>query len=125
MGTNYYHRTNICTTCHRFDSVHIGKSSAGWTFSFHGERDQNPDYNELGGVVASLDDWKRRIEELDGMIYDEYGEAITVEKFLALVESKRDSKLNHKTYCDELHPSFAGRNWLDGEGHSFSEGEFS
>ncbi len=36
MGINYYHRTNICKECGRYDERHIGKSSHGWQFSFHG-----------------------------------------------------------------------------------------
>ena len=77
MGTNYYHRTNICEHCDRYDENHIGKSSGGWVFSFHGERN-DVEWNFLGGgVIVSLDDWKARLK--GGKIFDEYGDEISVE----------------------------------------------
>ncbi len=120
MGTNYYHRTNICSCCGRYDENHIGKSSGGWTFGFHGEKEWDLDLNPLG-VVASLSDWKLRLEK--GKIFDEYGVEISLEDFLKLVESKKDAKLNHTEYCREHHPS--EKCWLDDDGNSFAEGEFS
>lgn len=122
MGTNYYHRTNICPHCDRYDENHIGKSSGGWTFGFHGEREKEPEFNSLGGVVVSFEDWKTRFK--DGKIFDEYGDEISVEKFINLVETKRDAKLNHTEYCVEQH-SRTSENWLDDEENSFTEGEFS
>jgi len=123
MGTNYYHRTNICEHCDRYDESHIGKSSGGWTFGFHGEREQNPDYNPLGQVIASFTDWKERLKK--GKIFDEYGDEISLEDFVKLVESKRDAKYNHTEYCKTEYSSRADMNWLDDEGNSFAEGEFS
>lgn len=123
MGTNYYHRTNICQHCNRYDEVHIGKSSHGWTFNFHGERESDPEFNPLGGIVISFADWKERLKE--GRIFDEHGKETSLEDFIQLVESKRDEKYNHATYCQTYHPDYASRSWLDDEGNSFSEGEFS
>ena len=48
MGTNYYHRTNICPHCNRYDERHIGKSSVGWHFNFRG-------YDE----IKTFEDWKK------------------------------------------------------------------
>lgn len=31
MGTNYYWRIKNCDKCGRYEDVHVGKSSAGWT----------------------------------------------------------------------------------------------
>lgn len=123
MGTNYYHRTNICSHCDRYDEYHIGKSSMGWTFSFHGEKETIVEFNPLGKVVASFSDWKERLKK--GKIFNEYGEEILLEEFLKLVESKRDSEHNHTEYCRIHHPDHAKQCWLDDEGNSFSEGEFS
>lgn len=124
MGTNYYHRTNICDHCDRYDVHHIGKSSGGWTFGFHGEREPDPEINPLGGVVASLKDWKSRLKS--GKIFDECDEEISLEELFELIESKRDAKLNHTTYCQKKHPSHAELScWLDDEGNSFTDSEFS
>ena len=35
MGTNFYIRYNKCSCCDRYDELHVGKSSYGWSFSFH------------------------------------------------------------------------------------------
>ena len=62
MGTNFYwHPRDPCETCRRpFESIHIGKSSAGWCFLLHVTDD-----------LRSLDDWKERWKT--GRIVDEYG----------------------------------------------------
>ena len=121
MGTNYYHRSNTCLCCDRYDEHHIGKSSAGWTFNFHGERDKNPEFNPLGETIVSFADWKKRLKI--GRIFDEYDEEISFEDFVKLIESKRNEKNNHTLYCRENHPE--QKCWIDENGHSFSEGEFS
>jgi hypothetical protein len=37
MGTNYYVVENACECCNRYDeTLHIGKSSCGWAFTFQG-----------------------------------------------------------------------------------------
>jgi len=54
MGTNYYHRTNICEKCGRFDETHIGKSSWGWTFSFHGPNGVSSYANWLKTLSTSM-----------------------------------------------------------------------
>lgn len=100
--------------------VHIGKSSLGWTFSFHG-RDEGAE------GIESWADWRARLRE-GGRIMDEYGRAISFEEFAALVVSKHLSgRNNHTTYCRIHHPERAARSdvWLDPEGHSFSRGVFS
>ena len=125
MGTNYYHRTHICEHCDRFDEHHIGKSSGGWTFGFHGEREEDSELNSLGRVVASFDDWKLLFLEEGSKIIDEYGEEISVAEFIQMVEKKKSETLNHTEYCKVAHPSLKPINWLDNEGNSFSEGEFS
>lgn len=123
MGTNFYHRTNICDHCNRYDEHHIGKSSGGWTFSFHGEREIDPEMNPLNEMITSFSDWKTRLK--DSKIFNEYDEEISLTEFLQLVEDKRDEKNNQTTYCRIEHPDYAKNCWLDDEGNSFSEGEFS
>lgn len=126
MGTNYYHHSQACPCCGRSDPrVHIGKSSAGWTFSFHG--------GDLGAEgVRSWKDWQGRLStatQNGGRIVDEYGAEITLAELVGVVEDRHDPRgplQNHTVYCRTHHPEHAERDcWLDPEGHSFSRGEFS
>lgn len=125
MGTNYFHRTNICDCCGRFDERHIGKSSGGWQFSFHGYR---PD--EVWGSTVSIESWEDWKELLIGepFIFDEYKKQISLNEFFVLVSKKQANpkNLNHTTYCLGRYGSDVdASNWLDPEGYSFSDTEFS
>ena len=76
MGTNYYHRTNICKCCDRYDEKHIGKNSMGWQFSFQGYKDdESPN-------IESFKHWKKVLQE--GKIFDEYDKEISVNEFISL-----------------------------------------
>lgn len=109
MGCNYELRRNICPTCsHSKDTLHIGKSSWGWTFTFQG-------YDELG--IRSAKDWKR-VMNGGGEIFDEYGEHITIPAFWRMVESKKGEKNNHAKQYPE-------GSWLDEDDNSFTSGYFS
>lgn len=111
MGTNYYHRTNICPHCNRYDEHHIGKSSAGWTFSFRGYHD----YDEL--EIKSYAEWLSILES-GGVIYNEYGKEVTLDDFKALIEAKRNAPNNHAA-C-----GYSGHDTIDDEGNSFTFCEF-
>lgn len=118
MGTNYYHRPAPCPTCGHGEETHIGKSSAGWTFSFHGTEQ-----------IRSWSDWLAVLRE-GGEIRNEYDRIVTLEEFVEMVEAKRGERLNHTTYCRESDEPWTRAHglrdcWLDKEGHSFSSGEFS
>lgn len=126
MGTNYYYHMNVCPHCKRADKpIHIGKSSAGWTFSFRGYR---KDYEDR--KITSYAEWLTFLTSNIGEIRDEYGETISLEDFKKMVEAKRSAKYNHTTYClAATHPGDRQHAlescWLDSEGNSFSESEFS
>lgn len=107
MGTNYYHRTNICPECGRYDEQHIGKSSAGWSFGFQGTP-----------TIRSYKDWLLLLGIPGSKIFDEYGREISLEDFKANVEAKRNGKKHSAHYPGP-------DNWIDEEGHSFSGYEFS
>ena len=111
MGTNYYHKTNICPQCGRFDEAHIGKSSAGWQFSFRG-------YPE----IRSYKDWIKELKR-NGVIYDEYGRGVTLREFKSMVASKKSFK-NHYDYCKIDHPESVRDQWKDENGFSFQSNEF-
>lgn len=112
MGTNYYCiEDQPCGCCgHVPDPIHIGKSSAGWTFSFH--------------ATESLTSWRAWKEYLkDKTIENEYDEEISLECFTKIVENKQKTeRFNHTKYCKLKHPSVDC--FLDPEGYSFSRGEF-
>lgn len=126
MGTNYYLKCPPCECCGRRDAdYHLGKSSGGWTFSFHGNKD--PD---LGPVITTAQEWEAHIRAklAEGWtIQNEYGRDTGVEELLALIERKQSSRLSHAVFCERNHPEdvWRGRTWLDPDGNSFTAGEFS
>lgn len=124
MGMNYYHEINICNHCGRSDKVHIGKSSIGWTFNFHGFRDAE---NPYAIPVMFWKTWKMVLLGTENsLIRDEEGKVISFEDFVNLVESKKRAKLNHTIYCREDCPEHAAAHcWLDDDGNSFTDTEFS
>lgn len=143
MSTNYYwHPRPACETCGRdFGRFHIGKRSGGWEFGFRGYRHHD---GPGESNVQSLADW-RSILPL-GVIKDEYGDALTPNEFLSLVEETRGG-LSHARIAlrheapgqltaadrdyiawnpqDWLVRGFFMDEWLDPEGWSFTSREFS
>jgi hypothetical protein len=124
MGTNFYHEsgdlTARCTKCGQLcddcnTRVHIGKSSAGWTFSFHATE-----------TIKSYADWLRVLSS-DGRIVDDCGRVVSLDEFKAMIAEKATAPKHHTRYCDQHHTSLVLRGdvYTDPEGHSFSEGEFS
>ena len=107
MGTNFYTRENECKHCERYEDIHLGKSSAGWQFSFQ--------YNG-GKYYKNVEEMKGWLKDKE--IRDEYNEKISYEDFWQKVESKKDG-LNHTTEV--------GRSDIDKiiDGYSFSDCEFS
>ena len=121
MGTNYYWRTTpakICEACGHTEpakELHIGKSSAGWTFSFHAIPDKDlTSWRQWSEFLVEGALWKR------GAIFNEYDEEISVITFRNLVESKMNENHSHAKEYPHIDGSY-----LDREGHSFSPGEFS
>jgi hypothetical protein len=85
MGTNYYwHPGGV-----RRDEVlgqetpnlHVGKSSAGWTFSLRIHPDQD---------INTLDDWRARWAT--GVIFDEYDHPVTAAEMEAIVTDRAHPK---------------------------------
>lgn len=85
MGTNYFYETGSaapCPTCGRAygaQRLHIGKASAGWTFSLHIIPEQD---------IRSLEDWQRVWATGAGQIRDEYGEFIPVPEMLEIITQR-------------------------------------
>lgn len=114
MGTNYYTKINECEKCGRNDTIHLGKSSAGWQFSFQ--------YN--GGIYyKNADEMKQWLR--GRRIIDEYGHVISHEAFWHMVKAKQtDENQNHAQYCHKNYPETRAREHII-DGYSFSDCEFS
>lgn len=118
MGTNYYVTENHCDCCKRYDiECHIGKSSAGWAFTFRGYREMR---------LVSWPAWK---EYLKGrQIRDEYGDVVSHEEFVELIEKFKSPKANRLQHNVEgrksgwFNPEY---DWDDEDGYAFSAREFS
>ncbi len=89
MGTNFYlHEKPDCSECHRpFRALHVGKSSAGWTFCLH----VIPDIG-----INDLPDWEKRWSQPGVIIRDEYGEAVAPEEMRRRI-TERASGLNRQS----------------------------
>lgn len=126
MGTNYYVAENLCECCDRYDrAYHIGKSSYGWSFSFHGYRPER---------LVSWQAWKQFLK--DKIIKDEYGDTVPYDKFVEMVETFKSPSYVNPTGNKNLqhneqgrkgpHPWFwADYDWDDPEGYAFGSREFS
>ena len=120
MGTNYYQRRNICEHCDRYDEKHIGKSSAGWQFSFQGYKDEAKPHLH---TILSFIDWKKELQ-ISGKIFDEYGRELSIEEFIELVEGKQSQPHNQYDHCVKEGWNM-DNDWKDQEGYAFTSSDFS
>lgn len=141
MGTNFYYRINICEHCDRYEQVHVGKRSAGWSFGFRAwpHRLMNADYPEwgydpaspFGFEVMSRADWRKAFTEHPGKLFDEYGrEGFDPIGWLDALEPPDDELLaredSMRTGPHWLDMSWhKEREWRDPEGFHFGAYEFS
>lgn len=127
MSTNYYHRTNICSCCDRYDETHIGKNTSG----FEAVIDWDTDDGRPVMVVSTWQEWKERLLA-GGEVYDEYGTRIPTDEFIAERESlSMDARRRQYDWMAANRPSEISwvperdHTWLDPEGFTFYGGEFS
>lgn len=117
MGTNYYVRTEPscggkCEShCHG-EEIHLGKSSAGWVFTFRAYPDPADAPEAVTLPVDDFASWGRLL--VLGAIFDEYGSEVDAGDLLAKIEGKRGGL---STLC--------GSDFLDPEGYLFCSAEFS
>jgi len=118
MGTNYYATCNRCPHCGRTDDrLHIGKSSAGWTFTFQAV----PAGESWDGKrIASYGRWLEVLAQPGVEIRDQHGKACSLEDFKRMVDRKKDGKKHAEAMA-----AFKSEHCLDDDGHSFSVREFS
>lgn len=115
MGTNYYVKGDVCDHCGRGDNdTHLGKSSAGWQFSFQ--------YNG-GQYYKNVEEMKEWLKDKD--IYDEYDRPVTYDDFWAMVEQKQNNPKNSSHY-KECKAAYGSREHiLLVDGYTFINCEFS
>jgi hypothetical protein len=112
MGTNYYVKPEGASSDDQSMWIHLGKSSAGWTFSFRAYPD--PD-NAPPAVSWPVTDYASWLEVLDlGTIIDEYGRITHPNELLELIRSKRGGRDN-----------MYGSDFRDADGNRFCSAEFS
>ncbi len=126
MGTNYYVAKNLCECCNRYDEeYHIGKSSFGWAFSFQGYREER---------LVSWRAWKEFLK--NKTIKDEYGDSMSYEDFVAMVETYKSPNFVHQNGRKNLQHNEQGKidkrpwfnpeyDWDDEDGYAFCSREFS
>lgn len=87
MGTNFYLHTKACECCGRYDTVHIGKRSMGWSFSWQGFRDEAwpGQYKLADEPLSTAEQWTATLRTVGGRIEDEYGTEHAVDDFLTMV----------------------------------------
>lgn len=106
MGTNYYMKFNLCDKCGRFDEIHLGKASCGWRFMLQ--------YNDgkYYKTWKEMKEWLKDQIEKGAVIRNEYGEEVSLDEFIEIVESKRHEPIDE--YFD----------FIDEDGYRFDNGEF-
>jgi len=82
MGTNYYAKIKICSTCGRPEQeIHLGKMSWGWKFTLQ------------ANGFEYYKTWKEMKKWLKGKdIFDEYNEKVTLEDFIKWVEDRQKTR---------------------------------
>lgn len=138
MGTNFYWHDRPCEHCNRYEEIHVGKNSGGWSFGFRAwpHRLQNENYPEwgyepaspFGFPVESRADWRKIFTERPGELFDEYSRR--VDDPVAWLDGLTPPDLAQRRKEDS--PAWRGpysgidsRDSRDAEGFRFYAGEFS
>lgn len=101
MGTNYYLRPPGACREHCDRWVHLGKSSAGWAFTF-----------QASDGVTDYASWAAQLSQ--GEIYDEYGRLVPAHALIELIDGKRGGQ-------SDPH----GMGWYDADGNLFLRVDFT
>ena len=119
MVTNSYFRTPPSCGGQLYqhfhgDEIHLGKSSAGWAFTFRAYLETPPvtRHEAITWQVNDFTSWHRLLSL--GAIFDEYGKPWTAGDLLVKIEGKRGG-----------HSELYGDAFYDSAGNAFYPGEFS
>jgi hypothetical protein len=116
MGINFYMTPEIYVNSHpneemRKTQVHLGKSSAGWEFTFRGDK--------AHGII-DLHSWYARVEDLVKKGYkitnDNGSDIVIPIELLRLIKEKKGAQKSTPKRDSE---------WLDPSGNYFLDEEFS
>lgn len=115
MGTNYYLKSEEKPT------LHIGKSSGGWTFALHIIPEEG---------INSLDDWLELFNKAENVIQNEYDESISPGEMIKIITRRSWGRdLNdpswiefHKANHSETGPNGLLRRRVDDRCVSHGEG---
>lgn len=136
MGTNFYWRDSACAHCNRYEEIHVGKRSAGWSFGFRAWPHQlmnadHPDWGHnpaspFGFKVMKREEWRKVFAERTGQLFDEYGQHI--EDPVAWLDALIPPTPRERAWEDAERYRYGGRgdsrDFRDREGFRFYAGEF-
>ncbi len=130
MGTNYVWRDRPCSTCDRYDEIHVCKSGHTWRAYPHRLfNEAHPDWgfdpaSPFGFPVLSIVDWRTVFTTRPGTLWNEYGEQIPDPvAWLDAIRPLNDEV--KERYCGWYARDLAdGIDWFDPAGYFFHTGEF-
>lgn len=85
MSTNYYAMKNKVSLYP--PAIHIGKSSLGHKFLFRGYSGDVEGLNNEKLNIASVEDWKKYLDNNELVILDEYDDLISYKEFFDMIEN--------------------------------------
>ena len=93
MGTNYYLVRNGPSVR---EPIHIGKSSAGWLFSFQAQNEPWHEPPIVWNTYEQVSDTLKRltVDSTEFVIMNEYDEVITFAEFFDMVDRKQNDRHN-------------------------------
>ena len=119
MGTNFYWLPSPCPTCGHGERLHIGKSSAGWTFALHVAAQ---DWEAEEGLPRDLDGWRALWARPGSRIVDEYGATLTPEEMNARITQREWRRSAYASNSAVPGPNGLVRHRVDGV-HCIGHGE--
>lgn len=98
--------------------LHIGQSAGGWRFQFRA-------HPELG--IMSFHDWKAFLAREPGHIEDECSRIFSLDEFIQYVDCRQDepAKRRQERWTSDNVQDAKSKGWLDAEGYTFANYEFS
>lgn len=148
MGTNYYFKpSSFNAELSSVEMIHIGKSSSGWSFSFHGYKPPSDLYSgatvmlsgdNLGSYdgilyratkivlnLQSKEDWFKFLEKQSGDIVNEYGNILSLDSFKEIIAMESPDRILSNGKKLQGHADVDPINTItDNDGYSISFNEF-
>ena len=116
MGTNYYAVKNRPSI---ESPIHIGKSSAGWLFSFQSQNEKWHDPPIVWNTYNQVCEWlyEHTVESQEYVIVNEYDEIVPYADFIDMVQEKKNDP-----FCANNPDNFHYARNVDG--YRFTDEEF-